>query len=331
MLPKNSAKGALVNVLEARRGERLLIVCDEDKKDIGNLFAMAALDLGMWARLFVLKTDGKRCDVPPELEEVMSSSPPDMFINIMSGSAEETPFRIKVLSLERRHKKRIGHCPGITIEMMSNGAAAIDENEYDEMQGLAKRILHALDGAEKVYVDSPSGTMAVFSMKGRTFFTDTRINWTTMKWMNLPVGEVLGGPVENSLSGKVVCDLAIGGIGTLREPVSIVVKEGKVQSIEGKNRVVVEKIKQAQSIDDMASMIGEFAFGINKKAKHDADFLEAEKTFGTIHFAFGNNEDYPGKNTSKNHMDFLISRPTVEVEKEDGKKLFIMRNGEYVV
>jgi len=331
MLPKNAAKNALVHVLEARRGESLLIICDENKKEIGNLFAMAALDLGMWARLFLLHSDGKREEIPSDLEEVIVSGSPDIFINIMNDSPEETPFRIKVVSLEQRHKKRIGHCPGINMDMMSSGAAALESKEYDEMQGLAKKLLHHLEGCEKVYVDTQDGTMVVFSVKDRYFFTDTRINWKTMKWMNLPVGEVIVAPVENSLSGKIVCDLAIGGIGSIKEPVSLIVKEGKVINIEGKNRNVIDKVKQTQALDDMASIIGEFAFGLNKKAKADAAFLEAEKTYGTVHFAFGNNEDYPGTNYSKTHMDFLISRPTVEIQKEDGKKSIIMKNGEYII
>ncbi|MGW8289142.1 MAG: aminopeptidase, partial [Candidatus Bathyarchaeia archaeon] len=59
------------------------------------------------------------------------------------------------------------------------------------------------------------------STKGRNFFTDTKLDWKTMKWMNLPTGEVIVAPVEDSLNGKLVCDMAIGGIGKLRQPVEV--------------------------------------------------------------------------------------------------------------
>ncbi|MDI6691121.1 MAG: hypothetical protein QME50_04525 [Candidatus Bathyarchaeota archaeon] len=44
--------------------------------------------------------------------------------------------------------------------------------------------------------------------------------------------------------------------------------------------------------------MGEFAFGINKKARFVEEFLEAEKMFSTIHIAFGNNSDMPGEKTN---------------------------------
>jgi leucyl aminopeptidase (aminopeptidase T) len=63
----------------------------------------------------------------------------------------------------------------------------------------------------------------------------------------------------------------------------------------------------------MAQVIGELAFGINTKARISAEFLESEKTYGTAHVAFGRNTDYPtgGKNTSTNHMDFLMAFPSI--------------------
>ncbi len=53
---------------------------------------------------------------------------------------------------------------------------------------------------------------------------------------------------------------------------------------------------------------------------------------GTIHVAFGANTDMPGgKNLSKNHMDLMISEPTVIVTKKDGKKLTVLKNGIFLI
>jgi len=58
------------------------------------------------------------------------------------------------------------------------------------------------------------------------------------------------------------------------------------------------------------------------------EFLEAEKLVGTIHIAFGNNADFPeGKNPSKNHMDFLISKPTVKILFKNNSSLTVLSNG----
>jgi aminopeptidase len=78
--------------------------------------------------------------------------------------------------------------------------------------------------------------------------------------------------------------------------------------------------------------LGEFAFGINAKASFVEEFLEAEKLLGTVHVAFGANTDMPGgKNPSKNHMDLLISDPTVKVTKENGKTFTILKNGQFQI
>ena len=62
------------------------------------------------------------------------------------------------------------------------------------------------------------------------------------------------------------------------------------------------------------------------------EFLEAEKILGTVHLAFGANTDMPGgKNPSRNHMDMLLSSPTVKITKEDGEQVTILENGCYKV
>jgi len=51
---------------------------------------------------------------------------------------------------------------------------------------------------------------------------------------------------------------------------------------------------------------------------------------GTVHVAFGANTDMPGgKNPSKNHMDLLISDPTVKVTKENRETVTILEKGRF--
>ncbi len=153
-----------------------------------------------------------------------------------------------------------------------------------------------------------------------------------MKWMNLPTGEVIVAPVEDSLNGKLVCDMSIGGIGKLKTPVEVVAKNGKVQKLLSKDKNVLSKVKDTFETDDWSDIVGEFAFGINPKARFVDEFLEAEKILGTAHVAFGANTDMPGgKNPSKNHMDLLISKPTVKVTREDGQVITILEKGRFQI
>jgi len=329
-----AARNALENVLEAVAGESIAIVCDEEKRQVGSAFAEAALTLGLWTRLIILKTGReKRDEIPPYLVEVLTHAKPDVYVNLMRGLREETSFRIKAIKLQTRNRlARLGHCPGVTMDMLTEGALALTAEEHKRMQGFAQKLMHILEGTEKIELRNPSGTRLSLSVEERPFFTDTKLDWKTMKWMNLPTGEVIVAPVENSLSGRLVCDMAIGGIGPIKTPVEIVAKDGKVEKVVSKDKSALEGVKETLATDEWSDVVGEFAFGINPKARFGREFLEAEKILGTVHIAFGDNTDMPrGKNPSKNHMDFLISKPTVKAIEENGKAVTALKNGRFSI
>ncbi|PVX25282.1 MAG: hypothetical protein CW691_05145, partial [Candidatus Bathyarchaeum sp.] len=302
-----AAKNALENVLEASSNERIVIVCDEEKKQVGQAFANGALALDLWTRLVILqKQNEPRTEIPKNLQKILDKKS-DIYINLLRGNREETPFRIKLIKTETcDHKSRLGHCPGVTLDMLTEGALALKPKEHKIMQGHAQKLIHALQNTVTVEVRNPTGTNLSLCTKNRRFFTDTKLDWKTMKWMNLPTGEVIVAPVEDSLNGKLVCDMAIGGIGKLKKPVQVTAKNGKVENVSSEDKEHLSRIKETFQTDSWANVVGEFAFGINSKARFVDEFLEAEKMLGTVHVAFGANTDMPGgKNPSKNHMDMM--------------------------
>lgn len=333
MKPKEAAINALENIIEAKPGESILIISDDIKRDVAQAFAKGALEVGLWTRINVLETGENifRTESPAHLIEMINlHNPPDIYINLFRGIAEEVPFRVRIMELEgRKGRSRIGHCPGITLDMLIEGALALTKDQIIEMQNNARNLLTKLQDAESVRVTAPGGSDFTFSVKGRTWFSDTFIDWKTRKNMNLPTGEVLIGPVETSMQGVLVCDLAVGGIGPIQHPITIEAIDGRVENISSKDKKALRIIEQTQATDEMAKHIGEFAFGLNPKARIVEEFLESEKVSNTIHVAFGANLSYPGivANYSKTHQDFLIDKPTVDVNFLDGHKTVIMENG----
>ena len=325
-----AAKNALECVLEAAHGEHVLVICDSEKVEIGKAFAEGALGLGLWTRLAILEAaEEPRREIPRHLFEMVTGQKPELFINLLRGAGEETPFRIKLIHLETRDKKsRLGHCPGVSLRMLTSGALALTVNEHREMQDLARTLIRKLDHTTKIEVTSPAGTAFSLSTRGRPFFTDTLIDWKEMKWMNLPTGEVLAAPVEDSLEGKLVCDLAIGGVGALKKPIELIVEKGIVRKAISEDKRALRQVEDALTTDKWAKTVGEFAFGINPKAKSLEEFLETEKITETVHIAFGHNLDMPGgRNPSGNHMDFLIAKPTVTITNSKGETTTILKNG----
>ena len=331
MHPAEAAKNALKCVLEARKKESLVIFCDDVRAEVGESFHEGALGLGLETNLVMFETrEGVfRSELPQKYLNFLTTQRPSIYINLLRGIREETPFRIKLINSETSdHITRLGHCPGITLDMLNQGALALTTREHQKMQAFAVALMQNLENAAAIEVTNPSGTNLTFSVENRAFFTDTKLDWKTMKWVNLPTGEVIVAPVETSLEGRLVCDMAIGGIGGLDTPLTINVERGAVQAAYSENADVQKRVAESLATDAMAKVVGEFAFGINPKARFVEEFLETEKIRGTVHIAFGDNLDYPsGKNNSANHMDFLMGCPTVKVRKKNGDFEVVLKEG----
>ncbi len=329
-----AARNALQCVLEAKKGESITIFCDDVKAAVGEAFEKGAQALRLNTKLVLLETDPKniRKEIPSQLDKYLTTQRADIYINLLQGGREETPFRIKLIHTETNDKKtRLGHCPGVTIDMLTEGALALTIKEHKQVQKFAKKLMKKLRKTIKLEITTPNGTQLSLSTKDRPFFTDTIIDRKLMDWMNLPTGEVIIAPVEDSLEGRLVCDVAIGGIGPISEPVIIKVKQGKVDAVTCENPEVLKRVQESLHIDDNSKVVGEFAFGINPKARLIKEFLETEKMIGTVHIAFGNNTDMPGgKNNSANHMDFMMNNPTVKAIIKDGSEIDVLIDGKFL-
>ena len=333
MEASTAAKNALECVLEAKKGESIIIFCDNEKTSICEPFVTGALKMGLRTRLVRLRTDPHvfRNKIPQEIIGIFNQQRTEIYLNLVRGIREETPFRIELTEMETKTRKsRLAHCPGITLDMLTEGALALTCEDHKRMQGFAENLIRDLNETVKIEITNPSGTQISMNVKGRPFFTDTIIDWKTLNWMNLPTGEVIVAPVEDSMEGTLICDMAVGGIGPVTTPVEIAVKNGKVQNVLSKDAQVSKRVKESLATDERANIVGEFAFGINPKARFVEEFLEAEKILGTTHIAFGNNADMPGgKNPSKNHMDLLISKPTVKIYKSDNSSFDVLEGGSF--
>ena len=88
-------------------------------------------------------------------------------------------------------------------------------------------------------------------------------------------------------------------------------------------------IEDAKKIDknNNASYVAEFAIGTNPSAKITGVILEDEKVLGTCHIAFGDNTSFPGgKNKSIIHLDIIILKPTIKLDKK-----IIMEKGKLLI
>jgi leucyl aminopeptidase (aminopeptidase T) len=320
MDPVEAAVNALVVTKDATIGEKIIIFCDKEKEKLGKMFADASIKLGLWTRLYLMNPRKEmRENLEDPIKEVLTSTNPDLIVNIFRGNDEETSYRIKFMRLERRKATRILHCPGITFDMFTEGAASLTVKEYKDMFAYGEKLKESLKGTFKVHVTCPKGSDFTLNLGGKDFQVE--------KGTNIPTGEInVMPPIGDSFEGKLVS--ISGGTGKLyREtPAEIYSNNGlagevKCVSDHVRNNILIELDR-----DPGARYLGEFAIGINPNARIVDSFIEAEKAIGTIHVAFGGSYK-----PSETHLDLLIENPTVTTFKEDGTQFQIMKNGKILI
>jgi len=324
---RESAKNSLKYVLASRPEDRVLVIYDRECEDIALAFNESAKELGLSLGTYRIPEEQRPLkDIPDELEETLSNY--SIIINTFTSRASETPFRIKLTDLETETGARVGHGPGITKEMMTEGPMNVD---YGELQKVAFSFMDILHGVEKFHITTEKGTDMEVYLDGREFETDVLIEKGNMG--NLPAGEVWAAPVETKANGILVVDGTIGGnIGHVKKELRIEIRNGRIVSMHSEDADLVIAVDELLSIDKDAKTIGELGIGLNPKARLTGNMLEDEKAAKTAHLAFGNNLDMPGgKNPSDMHLDMLFHRPTMEITYMDGSKRVVMKDGELIL
>ena len=311
-----AARTALIVTKDATVGESMIIFCDKEKSELGKMFADAGMTLGLWVRLAILD-GGKNVRVDPDdyTKELITRNKSDLIVNIFRSMDNETTYRIRFMRIERNKTNRIIHCPGITYDMFTLGAAALTEKGYAEMFELGNKLKDYLKGIHNVHVTCSNGSDFTLDLGGKDFQVE--------EGTNIPTGEInVMPPIGDSFKGKLVS--ISGGAGRLyREtPVGIYSNKGLAGEVKCRDESIKERILVELDRDSGARYLGEFAIGINPKARIVDQFIEAEKVIGTIHVAFGGSY-----RPSKTHLDLLIENPTVTCYREDGSNFNVMEEG----
>ena len=105
------AKNALAVVLSLRHEDKVLVVTDVEKQEIGDTFRKAAEEFGAAVSMYAIReTERPLREIPEDLRSMIPGN--DIIINAFSGFPEETPFRIKLIKPVRKLGQRNQGCPG---------------------------------------------------------------------------------------------------------------------------------------------------------------------------------------------------------------------------
>ncbi|HWQ80849.1 MAG TPA: aminopeptidase [Ignavibacteria bacterium] len=308
----NSSIIALKDYLGIKKDETLLIISDETKRDIAQTLLEAGKQLCKEAFLIEMKQREINGEEPPEqISELMKKV--DVVLCPTAKSLTHTDARRNAV----KEGVRVATMPGIGIDTMVRCLSADAEKVID----LSLKVKGILNDASEVRVVTEKGTDLYMPMKGRNVIESTGVLRNKGESGNLPSGEVYLAPLENLSHGKLVIDGSVAGIGMLEAPITIEVKDGFAEKIEGGNEAKI-LAGMLDKVGRDARAVAEFGVGTNYKAQLCGEILEDEKVYGTIHVAFGNNVSMGGSINVKSHIDGLVIEPDVYV---DGK--LVMQKG----
>jgi leucyl aminopeptidase (aminopeptidase T) len=307
-----AAERAIVQALRLKPREKYLLVTDVQKLEIAEALAYYARQAGAETTTYLMTETLRPITEPTrQFKELIRGA--NVTTYLLEGRFPEKPFRGFMVA-EGAKNGRICMMPGITKDMMER-LVAID---FSEMARFTKKVMRVLFDADDVVIENAAGTKIAFSVKGRRF--DADIGDISKKGVhgNLPAGECFTCPVEESFTGRIVIGLIDDKLG----PGTMTFERGKLVAHTGAG--IAEVIKTVGD-DPTARIVGEFGIGTNRGARISPNMLEAEKAFGTVHFAIGDSYGI-GKNKSKYHFDALVDKVTIKAK---GKT--IAKNGKFLL
>ena len=306
----------LKKCLGIKENEKVLIITDSKLLSIARFFYQQAKKI---------TTNVKLIKIP--IPKVHGTEPSSKIAKEMLKYDVELLITTKSLSHTKAKKKasnkgaRIATMPSVTKDMIKR-AINID---YDKLKKTNKKFADIIDKGKKVRIKTKLGTDISFSIKGRKAYgRDSGVYDKKGNFGNLPEGEVFIAPIEITTNGTFIADASFAGIGKLKNPLKIFVKEGYAIGFKGEKAKKLESL--LDSVGKEARNIAEFGIGTNEKARITGNILEDEKVIGTCHIALGNNAGFGGKVNVQLHLDGIIKNPTIWV---DNKK--IMSNGNFLI
>lgn len=308
----SAAKRAIKNSLKIKKGEKYLLITDRQKMRIAEALAFWAQKSGAEVTTYLMTETLRPITGATALFEAMMKKA-DVSTYMLDARVEEKPFRGFMVSHGGRYG-RICMMPGITVDMMER----LVNIDFKKMDRLTRKVIRAIKDCPEVHVSNSLGTDITFSVKGRRWENDNGDISKKGMHGNLPAGECYTCPVERTFSGKLVISLIDDKVGRC----TMVFEKGKLVDYKGKG--VGEVVKRIGK-DPTGLIVGEFGIGTNRGAKICKNMLEAEKAFGTVHFAIGDSYGL-GKNKSQWHFDGLVDKATLVA----GSK-YLIRNGKFLV
>ncbi len=307
---------AIRDCMGAKKNEKILVITDEIKREIGISLHENAVRLGFESLLVEMKSGKINGEEPSDIVADLMQK-----YNVVFCPTAKSLTHTDARRAASAKGVRIATFPGITKEVMIRGMNA----DYKKISALTVKLQKILETGNEIRVTATAGTDITFSIAGRKAYASKGLFHASGESGNLPTGEAFLAPVEGSSNGVFVVDGSMAGLGLIKNAnIKIEVENGYATKITG--GTLAKKLKvMLDKVGKDARNIAEFGIGTNDSAKLSGVLLEDEKVMGTIHIALGNNVSMGGSVNVPIHLDGVVKKPSVWMDSKilmkDGKLL----------
>lgn len=313
---KKATTMALRHFLGIDESETLLVITDEERKDIGMAFYESGKKFCREAFYLEMNSRKLNGEEPPEfIVDIMREV--DLIVCPTFKSMAHTAAVFKAA--------RVGTRVATLPEILPETLIRCINIDYKKTVELTSKVAAKLEGKKKIKITSPLGTDIEFNVEGRRVHAADGMLNTLTSFGHMPGGEVSVTPIEDQTNGVVVLDSSGSLIGKIENPVTIEIENGIAVKTSGKGGEARIFARYLHKGADEAKTLCEIGFGTNHRAEAIGNILEDMKTPGMVHLGFGNNLSINGKIYVPMHNDGTIKTATVWVDDEklieDGKLL----------
>ena len=296
----------------AKPGENVVISTDTNKFRIAEALAAAAHAVGAVPTIVAITPTGAHGAQLPD-PVVAACRESDIFFLPSTFSQTHTDARIQAIENGARGATM---CE-VTEDALCVGGILAD---FEACDRLGRKLGNLLDQTTEMRVTAPNGTDFRGVIEGRPVQYETGLFREPGQFAALPNSEINISPIEGTAEGVAVIDVRVMSVGiTRREPLTLHMKDGLIENIQGGG--LAEDLERilADFQDPTAYNVAEFGIGLNPVARECATNLEDLGKSDHAHIGIGSNYAIGGSVKAPCHIDAILREASVYL---DGKLVY---------
>lgn len=324
----NAARRILEGSLGLVPGERVVVLIDEARRDLGPALVEVASAAGAKPTVFCLEDLEPRPvrQLPKPIRDELESAQASL---LLVGYADgEHPMRIELLQEVARLGLRHAHMPGVTRRSLLAGFTVDPSRIVDTSRAVRTR----LRPDSKLKLRTPAGSDLEVKLHPAYRWAEHVGVIRPGRWENLPSGELMTAPAD--AHGVFVADASVGGpfgqaAGLLAHtPIRFEIDHGVCKSVHCPDRQLQRDVDAFLHQDSYAMHVGTIVIGTNVGIVEPLGDAICDQNVPGLHITFGTT--FPEKTGAPTRTRAQLSVNCAHADVDlDGTAL--IRNARYMI